>query len=70
MKSQTRTIYCTTFCNFGHFVETGRPVGHECYILDPVKLARERDGDDTVFSEDIRKYPLQIVNGRKQKESS
>jgi hypothetical protein len=64
MTKRTRTIYATTFCNRGHVVETGRPVGHECYILDPVKLKRERDGDDTVFQEDAKKYPLQIVRGR------
>jgi hypothetical protein len=60
-------IYCTTFCNFGHDVATGRPVGHECYVLDAKKLQRERDGDETVFGEDIKKYPLKIVKGRAKK---
>lgn len=40
-----RTIYCTSFCNFGHVVETGRPVNHECYILLPAMLRAERDGN-------------------------
>jgi hypothetical protein len=38
-------IYCTSFCNHGHDLETGRPVGHECYILNPRALKAERDGD-------------------------
>lgn len=65
MPTKTKTIYHTSFCNFGHVVETGRPVGHECYILDPAKSRREREGDETVFQEDVKKYPLQIVNGRR-----
>jgi hypothetical protein len=42
----TRTVYCTSFCNFGHVVETGRPVGHECHILPPAALRAEWAGRD------------------------
>lgn len=38
-------IYCTTFCNQGHRVDTGRPVGHECHILRPEALRLEMAGD-------------------------
>ena len=38
-------IYCTTFCNHGHDIETGRPVGHECYVLPPAAISAERAGD-------------------------
>lgn len=63
-RNKPREIYCTTFCNFGHDIHSGRPIGHECYILDPKKLQRERDGDDTVYHEDAKLYPLRVVKGR------
>lgn len=37
--------YVTTYCNFPHNLDTGRPVDHECYILPPAALAAERAGD-------------------------
>jgi hypothetical protein len=54
--------YCTSFCNHGHNVKTGRPVGHECYILDPKKLQAEAAGDKVEGS--IVKEPRRIVRGR------
>lgn len=36
-------IYCTSFCNYGHAIATGRPVGHECYVIPPKLLIAERD---------------------------
>lgn len=38
-------IYCTSYCNFGHRMRDGAPVGHECYVLPPVALRLEREGD-------------------------
>jgi hypothetical protein len=38
-------IYCTTYCNHGHEVETGEPVDHECITIPPEALAAEIDGD-------------------------
>lgn len=43
--TRTRTIYCTSYCNHGHIVETGQPVGHECYVLPPEAIEAERAGD-------------------------
>ena len=37
-------VYCTTFCNQGHDMKDGKPIGHECYILSPAKLAQEASG--------------------------
>lgn len=37
--------YVSTFCNFPHRLDTGRPVGHECYILPPAMLRAELAGD-------------------------
>lgn len=51
-------IYCTTFCNHGHIVETGEPVDHECAILDPEALRAEIRGD---FDEALR-----ILTGKQQ----
>ena len=38
-------IYCTTFCNHGHYVDTGEPVDHECITIPPEALAAEMNGD-------------------------
>jgi hypothetical protein len=38
-------IYCTSFCNQGHRLSDGKPVGHECYILPTEALRAERAGD-------------------------
>lgn len=35
--------YCTSFCNFAHSLKTGRPIGHECYIIPPAALRIERE---------------------------
>ena len=45
-----RAIYATSFCNFGHDVLTGRPVGHECYVLHPEDLRIEARGSDAEVS--------------------
>lgn len=37
-------VYCSTFCNFGHNIATGKPVDHECARLNVVKFALEREG--------------------------
>ena len=36
--------YCTTFCNRPHRLSDGKPVQHECYILNPKALQLEREG--------------------------
>ena len=42
----TRTqVYCSTYCNQGHDLKTGRPVNHECRVIPPKALQAERDGD-------------------------
>lgn len=46
-----RNVYCTTYCNHGHEVDTGKPVDHDCYVLPPEALAAEIRGD---FEEAIR----------------
>jgi hypothetical protein len=38
-------VYCTSFCNKGHRISDGKPVGHECYVLRPQALKAEADGD-------------------------
>jgi len=38
-------IYCSTYCNFGHIVSTGKPVAHECRIIPPTALKAEMAGD-------------------------
>lgn len=38
-------IINTSYCNQAHHLRTGRPVGHECYVLPPSALAAEQAGD-------------------------
>lgn len=38
-------IYCTSYCNQGHKVRTGYPVGHECRVIPPKALQAEMAGD-------------------------
>lgn len=38
-------IYCSTYCNQGHDLKTGRPVNHECRTIPPKALQAERNGD-------------------------
>lgn len=51
----TRRIYCTSYCNFGHYLDTGAPVGHECRRLPPAALKAEREGDFQLACELIAK---------------
>lgn len=38
-------IYCSSFCNRGHKLSNGMPVDHQCYVLDPRLLQKEREGE-------------------------
>jgi hypothetical protein len=38
-------FYCTSYCNQGHRVSDGYPLGHECNILPPAALQAEINGD-------------------------
>ncbi len=42
MKHET---YCTTFCNKGHRLSDGKPIGHECFIMPTEALHAEKSGD-------------------------
>jgi hypothetical protein len=63
-----KTAYVTTFCNFAHNLKTGRPIGHECYILPPKALAQERSGHIAAAICTINKLGKgPIVTGRARK---
>jgi hypothetical protein len=38
-------VYVSTYCNFGHYVASGKPVAHECRVIPPAALRAEMDGD-------------------------
>ena len=58
-------FYVTTFCNFAHNVKTGRPLGHECYVLPPAALRAEMAGDYEKAGELIQAARTRIqVRGR------
>lgn len=64
-RQKERLIYCTSYCNFGHDLRTGRPIGHECHIIPPSALQAERDGDYAKAIEIMEaKAPLRVVKGR------
>jgi hypothetical protein len=61
-----KKFYITTFCNFAHNVKTGRPIGHECYILPVSALRAEMAGDyDKAISILRTKGKGPVVDGRK-----
>ena len=37
-----RRIWVSTYCNFGHDLDTGRPLKHECRYLNPKAMELER----------------------------
>lgn len=37
-------VYCSTYCNFGHSMTTGKPLKHECRHIPPAALRLEREG--------------------------
>lgn len=39
------SFYCTSFCNQAHRLRDGKPIDHECYVINPKALAAERAGD-------------------------
>lgn len=49
-------VYCTSFCNHGHNMVTGKPVGHECYVLSPSALRVERLGNVKRATELLEAY--------------
>ncbi len=59
-----RKLYVTSFCNFGHWLDNGRPIGHECYILRPKDLQREADAKDGDDLSNLYQKKGPIVNGR------
>lgn len=63
-KATERKFYVTTFCNFAHWLDNGRPIGHECYVLPPKDLGRERDAKDGDDLSDLYTKKGPIVIGR------
>lgn len=62
-------VYCTTFCNMGHDLKTGKPVDHECYILNPLELAKEKLG---LYGYEPKLLPARLhlgLRSREKKES-
>lgn len=59
------SVYVTTYCNFAHNLQTGRPIGHECAILPVKALRMEYLGNIPRAIEIIQAAkPLRTVVGR------
>lgn len=53
----SRKFYVTTFCKFAHELRTGKPIGHECYIIHPDDLQAERDGATRIELRKLGRHP-------------
>ena len=63
-------IYCSTYCNQGHCLNTGRPVNHACVVIPPEALAAERrDNFDLAIDIITKASPLKPHRGLKYEES-
>jgi len=60
-------IYCTTYCNQGHDLRTGHPVGHECRIIPPAALAAERADDFETAQRILQATPVVYMKGRRKR---
>jgi hypothetical protein len=59
-------VWCTSYCNQGHHLRTGKPIGHRCYVLPPRALRFEREGKTDEAIEAIRMaQPLREHAGAK-----
>lgn len=59
--------YCTSYCNHGHDMRTGKPVAHACYVLPPRALELERDGHTDQAIEVLQAAkPLRPHSGMRQ----
>jgi hypothetical protein len=56
--------YVTSFCNHPHDLATGRPIGHECYVLPHRALQYERGGYYEEAQRLIQKMSRKVVRGR------
>ena len=51
-------FYVTTYCNFAHRVEDGKPIQHECRIIPPEALRAEMKGDVQHAIEILKAAPI------------
>ena len=67
-EAQARRLwsYCTSFCNHPHRRLTGKPVGHECYVLPPAALEAESDGNFDLAIEVLNAAkPMRVHRGER-----
>lgn len=64
MPSESKQIFCTSYCNQGHYVASGLPVEHECLVIPPAALAAEMAGDFETACMLLQRAPRVIVQGR------
>lgn len=63
--------YLTSFCNMSHDLDDGRPIEHNCPILNVKALAAEADGRQEDCNEIgiVNKPYKEMVRGKRAKES-
>ena len=62
--TKAQRFYVSTYCNFAHYVRTGRPIDHECRVIPPAALRAEMADDFDTAIEIMRGTPRQVVRGR------
>lgn len=53
--------YVSTYCNFAHRMKDGKPIAHECRIIPPQALHKEREGDIEGAIEIMRSSPTRMM---------
>lgn len=54
--------YCTTFCNQPHDLATGKPVDHNCFVLNKAVLKVEREEGATAALDYMRKHDIRSMS--------
>lgn len=62
--------YLTSFCNKSHNLLTGRPLGHECYVLPPAAIQAEFEGNVDEAVEILAVSKMRIEDARRSDEKT
>lgn len=53
--------YVSTYCNFPHRLQDGKPVQHECRVIPPEALRLEREGKFLEAIEEMNRTPVRMM---------
>lgn len=64
-KTQKQRPFFTTFCNMVHDRVDGKPIEHNCFILDPESLALEAAGRFKDIEEIVKLPRTEMRHGKR-----